>query len=155
MGHEYDSWPMFFLSAISGVQPMKTRHITTVTHFILLTCVGLAAHASQDPVSVPVGGNSWVTNASDSRSRIISRNGIEKWTSKDTSIRTFFHVPNSGKINIALRAKVISGRSQLSCTLGGVPLIVTLENTEYKTIPVGTFMITQPGYQYLDMQGLT
>ena len=142
----------FLFAVISGVQAMK---IITVSFFLTLTCVAFGARASQDPISLPVGGNSWITNASDSRSRIISRNGIAKWTSEDTSIRTFFRVPNSGKINIALRAKVLSGRSQLSCTLGGVPLTVTLENTDYETIAVGTFMITQPGYQYLDMQGLT
>ena len=134
---------------------MKTRRIITVPFFLMLTCVGFVAHASQAPISVPVGGNSWVTQTSDSRSRIISRNGIEKWTSEDTSIRTFFRIPYSGKINIALRAKVLSGTSQLICTFGGVPLTVTLENTDYQTIPVGTFMITHPGYQTLDMQGLT
>ncbi len=133
---------------------MKTRHLITVAHLLALTCLGFPARASQTPVSVPVGGNSWVTNATNSRSRIISRTGIEKWTSEETSIRTFFHVPNSGKINIALRAKVSSGTSQLLCTLGGIPLTITLENTDYETIPVGTFMITHPGYQYLDMQGL-
>ena len=81
---------------------MKTRPIITVSFLLMLTCVGFGARASQDPISVPVGGNSWVTNASDSRSRIISRNGIDKWTSEDTSIRTFFRVPYSGKLNICL-----------------------------------------------------
>ncbi len=134
---------------------MKTRRVIKFSFFLMLTCVSFGARASQDPISVPAGGNSWITNATNSRSRIISRNGIDRWTSEDTSIRTFFHVPNAGKINIALRAKVSSGTSQLLCTLGGTTLTVTLENTDYETIPVGTFMITHAGYQHLDMQGLT
>ena len=134
---------------------MKTRRVITVCQLILLTWAGFPAHAGQAPIAIPVGGNSWVTNASQGRSRVISRSGIEKWTSEDTCIRTFFHVPCAGRLKVALRAKVLSGRSELLCTLGGMPLTVTLENTDYETIDVGTVMITHPGYQTLDMQGLT
>jgi hypothetical protein len=122
---------------------------------LLLTTVALGASDGQSTLAVSVSGNSWVTQPQTTRNRIITRNGINNWSDANTNIRTFFGVEQTGKINIALRAKVISGTSQLLCTLDGTPLTVTLSNTEYETIPIGTFTITHPGYQYLDMTGLT
>lgn len=132
---------------------MKTRFVTIL--FIQLMLVPATwGVANQSPLSVPTAGNSWVTNGSHQRSRVISRRGIENWTSEATTIRTFFGVRYTGKINIAIRAKVSSGTSKVRCTLNDTPLTVTLSNTEYETVPVGVFTVTDPGYQSLDLQGI-
>ncbi len=137
---------------------MKAATISPSLQCLLTLCLTtLVWGASDTPssLSVPASGNSWVTDAMNIRNRIITRNGISNWSNEKTNIRTFFGVEQTGKLTVALRAKVLSGSSSLKCTLGGTPLAVTLSNTEYQTIPIGTFMITQPGYQYLDMAGLT
>ncbi|MCF7976269.1 MAG: DUF3472 domain-containing protein [Phycisphaerae bacterium] len=123
--------------------------------FLLATlCFGTSGDTSQSSFSIPVSGNSWVAQSSNTRNRIITRNGIENWTSGDITIRTFFHVEQTGKIEMALRARVTAGTSQLKCTFGNATRDITLSNTDYETVSIGTFDITQPGYHYLDMQGL-
>ena len=104
--------------------------------------------------SVPVSGNSWVTETVDARERIITRKGIENWTRPEVNIRTFFWIEKPGAIEIALRAKVTSGESQLRCRVGDTTHNVTLANTEYDTVVVGTFTIPHTGYHSLDIQGL-
>jgi len=133
---------------------MKTSLINVLCLFLLLAPLCLSA-ADTATLSVPVSGNSWITKPTDTKSRIITRRGIENWSSEETNIRTFFRVEQTGQIDIALRAKVASGTSQLTCTLGNTTLHVSLSNTEYETVKVGSFSIEKPGYHFLDMAGLS
>jgi hypothetical protein len=105
-------------------------------------------------VTIPVGGNSWVTDTVNGRDRVITAKAIENWTSKENTIRTFFHLEQTGTLEIALRARVLSGVSELTCTFCDQTRTVTLDNTDYTTIKLGVFTVAQPGYQYLDLQGI-
>jgi len=109
----------------------------------------------QSGISIPVAGNTWVTNELSRRSQILGRAGVEHWTQANSNIRTYFRVEQTGAIDIAIRAKVESGSSKLKCIFAQEVRDVTLDNTEFAVIRVGTFTITQAGYHYLDMQGIS
>ncbi|MCP4604875.1 MAG: DUF3472 domain-containing protein [Proteobacteria bacterium] len=130
------------------------QHILTTWFVIIITpLVGMAMETSQS-ISIPTAGNTWVTNESGTRSRIITRQGIENWTNSKTNLRTYFRVEQAGQIDLALRAKVRSGESTLRCQFGEQSVTVTMGNTDYKVIPVGAFNIKTAGYAYLDLQGV-
>jgi hypothetical protein len=117
-------------------------------------CPGETGIVSQYDLSIPVAGNTWVANSSNTRNRIISRTGIQNWSRPETILRTFFRVEGNGDINIGLRARVRSGASTLKCVFGQENKSVKLDNHEYETIAIGSFTIKERGYQHLDLQGL-
>lgn len=135
---------------------MNTRFVKSWYLFLLLaaSCCTATVSKPEFRYAVPVSGNSWVTETMDTRDRIITRKGIENWTCPEVNIRTFFWIEKSAALEVALRAKVTSGESQLKCRLGDTTHHVTLDNTEYETVVVGTFTVLYTGYHHLDMQGL-
>jgi len=104
-------------------------------------------------LSIPASGNSWVTNSQGNEERVIKRSGIESWTDSGSIIRTFFRVEQTGAIDIAIRARVKSGQSEVNVSFENETKKITITNTEYDTVWVGTYTIAEPGYHYLDMQG--
>lgn len=108
-------------------------------------------------VTVPVGLNSWVFDASGAcvPSRMVTDGGIRNWSDAAQRIRTFFWVGKSGPLELRLNASVASGTSRLRCSIGTEVKEVTLSNAAPADIPVGTFAVAQPGYQCLELQGLS
>lgn len=104
---------------------------------------------------IPTGGNSWIINTSNDSDDIITENGIRNWTDPGSRIRTFFRVEKTGNISIALKTRVVAGQSKLKCTFGKVVKEIDLTNSSFETIPVGNFKITEPGYHWLEIQGIT
>jgi len=115
-------------------------------------CLGAVQEELLSSISIPVAGNTWVTNDVNRRSR---RRGLENWTQANSNMRTYFWVGQTGAIDIAIRVKVQSGSSKLKFTFAHESREVTIDNTDFKAIPVGTFNIAQAGYHYLDMQGIS
>lgn len=134
---------------------MKTMRV----YGLCLLMMVLAGAESSEPeaieVAIPMGGNSWVADTADDRSRIITRSGVANWSSSDSVIRTFFGLEQTGDLRVALRAKVSSGSSQLLCRLGDTSHRVNFSNTDMERVEVGVFPITHPGYHHLDLQGLS
>ena len=134
----------------------QSRIVLVVCVFYLLSSVGIAENApgSESMISIPVAGNSWATEVQGRGERIVTRNGIENWTNGDTVIRTFFRLERAGEINIAIRARVMSGQSEVSFRFGDDTRAVSITGSEYGIVPVGTFNITDTGYHHFDMQGV-
>jgi len=135
---------------------MNTRFVKSWYLYLLFaaSCCTATVSKPEFRYAVPVSGNSWVTETMDTRDRIITRKGIENWTRPEVNIRTFFWIEKSAALEVALRARVTSGESQLKCWLGDTTHHVTLDNTEYETVVVGTYTVPHTGYHHLDMQGL-
>jgi len=106
-------------------------------------------------LSVPVRGNSWVTDDLFKNEEMISGKGVVKWDDTSSVIKTFFRVEEPGEISIAIRAKVNSGKSKIAFTFDGNNRNVTLSNIDFDTIEIGTFIINSAGYQALAMKGIT
>lgn len=107
------------------------------------------------PISIPLAGNSWVINDLSLSNKQITESGIENWTEKSALIRTYFRIENTGTINIALRGKVTSGTSQIEIVFGDEIKKLTINNTKYDTLEIGTFSIDKPGYQWVEFRGIT
>lgn len=125
--------------------------------FLLLAILFLACAGEQATpklnISVPIVGNSWLINGEKIEDQIMTHRGMKSWSNPGQKIGTYFYVEETGELDIGIRAKVNSGESQLQFEFGDASKQITLSNTEFDTITVGTFKVEKPGYQQLVMQG--
>lgn len=105
-------------------------------------------------VYIPSAGNSWIVNNPE-KSSVITNIGITGWTELSDQIRTYFRTEKTGKVNIAVVARVLSGNSVIRATFGDVQKTITLKNLTFDTIQIGEFTISEPGYKWLELQGLS
>lgn len=106
-------------------------------------------------LSIPASGNSWVINENGTGDRVITRNnGIENWTDEASIIRTYFRLEQAGPIDIAIRARIESGQSEVRFSFDGNDGKIAISNKEYGVVQVGSFVVTESGYHYLELQGV-
>ncbi|NOU59744.1 DUF3472 domain-containing protein [Marinifilum caeruleilacunae] len=105
-------------------------------------------------VSVPVAGNSWVVNNPLLNHTMISENGISQWNNPETVIRTWFWVERAGEIHIGVKAQVSKGESKIRFTFENQDIDVDLTNATASKIEIGSFMVSKPGYYFLQAQGI-
>lgn len=105
--------------------------------------------------AIPVAGNSWVMNDLAANSKMVSRNGLVNWSDAETMVSTFFRTSGTGAIDIAMIARVVSGKSTVEVAFACEQRRVKLTNTEFDTIYIGRFDLGSPGYQTLGMRGLS
>ncbi len=103
---------------------------------------------------VPMAGNSWAAGESGNSGKIITDSGIEGWVNSSTQIKTYFRTERTGKIQLAIRAKVKSGRSKIKFKLGNETKEFPISNIAFDTLIVGTFTIENAGYQTLILSGI-
>ena len=106
-------------------------------------------------VHIPLAGNAWVLDNSAATSQLVQETGLTNWSDPNHSIGVFFHLAGTGQIQIAIRARVQSGASVLQFSFGGQTKEISLDNTDWEIIPIGTFDVKQAGYQRLELQGKT
>ncbi len=105
--------------------------------------------------SIPLGGNAFVTQAVSGGSEIITDNGLGNWTNVNAVTSVFFRLGQTGKLTLSVRAKVPSGKSAIKISLNGLNFTRKLEGPGYKIYPVGSMMITSPGYYKVDLKGIS
>src|SRR5690606_3573184 len=103
---------------------------------------------------IPPGGNSWVVTK-DQQQATINEQGIQQWNQPSTKINTYVKLNATGELQVGLTAKVSDGSSTIAVTVNGQTKEVTLENTEFEEPSVGTFTIASPGYQAIEIQGVS
>ncbi len=109
------------------------------------------------PISVPIGPNSWVVDAAGSGvpGRIAATEGIRAWSDGALHIRTYLYVGVRGPLTVALTAAVAGGPSRLRLTVGAANREITVSSPTPAAVAVGTFTVAEPGYQLLELQGLS
>lgn len=108
------------------------------------------------PIVIPPGGNSWVVNDVNRNQSVISDEGIHNWNSVTDVIRTYFKTTATGEINVGLKLKLPSGTSTIKVTVGGVSKEIKIEtSSSYKIVEAGVFKISEAGYNYVEIQGVT
>lgn len=132
-----------------------------VSLFILATVVVLSSCTGGDnpnPVyseSIPVSGNSWVMNDLSDNSRMIRNSGLVNWKKPETSVSTFFKTSGTGNLDVAVVARVLSGKSAIEFSLGGKVKKISFTNTDFDTVRIGSFSLGNNGYQALGMRGIS
>ncbi len=141
---------------------MKNTGLFLLLCFLLMACSITEQPGTAFPseniswnVKIPLTGNAWVLNDPLASSSLIRENGLSNWPDPAHSIGVFFHLAGAGKIQIGIRARVQSGESVLQYTFGEKSGEITLHNTDWAVIPIGTFVVGLPGYQRLELQGKT
>jgi hypothetical protein len=104
-------------------------------------------------LSIPMAGNSWAVNRPGKSKEIITKSGVEGWDNPSTQVNTYFRTGRTGKINLAIRARVKSGRSKLKCRLGKEIKELTINNIDFDTLKIGTFNLENTGYHKLILSG--
>lgn len=133
------AFPQFILAAIS----------------LLSLCLNNTDCSVPGWISIPAAGNSWIITDQSKKGIMVTRSGITGWTDTCDIIRTFFHTDNIGVVTVAIRARVESGKSIIRMQSGDIIKNFLLDNTDYDTILIGDFRIENPGYQLIDLKGLT
>ncbi len=129
--------------------------ISSAPIVLLLACTPVEKTQPVYTEHIPVAGNSWVMNDLSANSRIVSSKGVVNWKEPETSISTFFRTSGTGKIDIAVIARVVSGKSSVAFSFAGKERKVRIESTEFDTIRIGTFSLGNSGYHSLGMRGLS
>ncbi len=105
-------------------------------------------------VKVPMGGNAWVVNDQSKNRKVISDQGLSKWTDDKTVIRAWFRTERAGMIQLGIEAKQTSGESKIKLVFEGDEKEVSLQNKRFTEIYVGNFEVKKAGYHYIELQGL-
>jgi hypothetical protein len=124
--------------------------------FILsLACSVKGPFGASQSVKIPFAGNAWALGDPLASSALIAENGLTSWYDPAHTIGVFFHLADTGKLQLSIRARVPGGESVLKCAFGGETREIALRNADWELIPLGVFEVSQPGYQRLELQGLT
>lgn len=103
--------------------------------------------------SIPTEGNSWVSSNEGENAGIVKKGGISKWSDNNIKIRTYFKTDKAGSINVGLLGKSVD-YSKIKVTLAGKSEQVEVEGAGTDTIPVGRFTVSEPGYHFVDIEGV-
>ena len=95
---------------------------------------------------IPAGENSWVSGNLQEREGIIKEAGVSDWKDPRLSINSYFHTQNSGEVVLGLRVRSASPTILKVC-LGEESREIEVESAEYTDVPVGSFELSDAGYQ--------
>ncbi|HEY3390751.1 MAG TPA: DUF3472 domain-containing protein [Prolixibacteraceae bacterium] len=101
-----------------------------------------------------MAGNSWTVGKSEDTVEIITDSGVESWDNRATKINTYFRTERTGKIQLAIRARVKSGKSIIKFQFGNETKELSISNIVFDTLNIGTFTIKNAGYQLLKISGV-
>lgn len=140
-------WLKFFglILIVSIGVSCKSRHKTVIEEKVAIEKL---------TSSIQAGANSWVVGDPETTAKIISDKGISNWKNPSKKIRTYFRTEKTGKIHLGLKAKAIDGKSILKFTFNGVSKQIEIGNVNLETLVVGTFEVKEPGYQFVELEGL-
>ncbi len=107
-----------------------------------------------DFLSIPMAGNSWAVKDNENSVQTIAKSGVEHWDNPANKINTYFRTGRSGKIELAVRLRVKSGKSKINCQIGHDSKNLSISNIEFDTIRIGSFDLKDAGYQTLVLSGI-
>jgi len=123
----------------------------------LLWLAGSQATAQPVPakISIPTGGNSWVTVKAPNWQEQVTENGWANWENQGAVWSTYVSLPKAGTLNLAALINVPAGVSKLKWTLNGVSKIISVSGKGNKAYVIGQWNIAKPGYIKIDVQGIS
>ena len=122
----------------------------------LLFALSGAAAAQDAAVTVPLGGNAYVTQPSPTANETIADDGLHDWDSGKAVISVYFDVQRAGDLKLALVGALNgASHSTVKVSVGGQSRLVNLSSSASTPFDAGTFTIAQPGYAKVDLQGVS
>ena len=117
--------------------------------------LGVAQHGVAQPVSIPLGGNTWGSVYDDGARAPVDSNGIVGWRDATASYTVWFRVSKPGPIDLSFVASVPGGTSSLSISISGVRHAVDWRGKNMMARAAGRWQIVDTGYQAVDIRGLS
>ena len=145
---------------IKIVSPIITIALYTIALIPFFSCTnGTASSEISEPhhkfeLSIPTQGNGWVIDNPSQNSIVITENGIEQWNNSSSVIATFFKTTTTGKMQIGIRAKSITGPSKLKVKYNNKEVLVEVASNTLKDVYVATFDVVSAGYQKIELHGV-
>ena len=96
-------------------------------------------------VTLPMGGNSWRTDAG-TRGGEINDDGIVNWTDSHAEFTTYVRLGGKGKFRIWLNCKVADGESRIAVSIFNSSKEITINNSQPKDYDAGEWTATDTGY---------
>lgn len=119
---------------------------------LLLSFAACLVTVNGQELTVPLGGNSWITSGSDAGLEKITNQGWANWSDGETVFSTYIYLSRPGDLTVSADFDVTNSR--IECTIGGVSREVTTKGRGRRTA-VGTWRIGKAGYVRVDIRGLS
>ena len=139
---------------------MKNLILITIMLFQPIWLISQQLQPSQQAVSIPVGGNTFITTRDivpprtrNSGTELIRNNGIERWINPDMIYSTYFRVSKTGNMSLFVRYSA-SDDSEVKATVGNNSFNVNLPKGDAQLVFIGSVMQADTGYVRLDLQGV-
>ncbi|MEO7561467.1 MAG: DUF3472 domain-containing protein [Ferruginibacter sp.] len=126
---------------------------------VLLLLVSISMQCSycqlvMNQITVPLGGNCWVTVKAKNGTEAVTVNGLENWKHTDAVWSTYIKVNKSGTLKINAAINVPQGQSIIKFSIdnNSKTFTVTAGNKAYE---IGEWNILKAGYVKIDMRGMS
>lgn len=138
-------------------------HVLNWSSLIYALLTACAFSASPDSIqtvddstslSVPIGGNSWVIDATTG-TETITKAGLTNWSSPTATIETYVRFEKTGTLNLSITLRVPGGKSRLKITLLGQSKEIDVQGDTLRNYPLGQWTISKPGYLTIALQGVS
>lgn len=142
----------------SKCQILLITIIATITFYIVtafaytVNCKNLADDGNR--ISIPIGGNTW-SSSNEKDGGSVTENGIEDWTSNNTTFTTYVRVSKTGSMKVWLHLKVQNGKSVLELTVNNQSKKINAEDNDAKDYYVGEWEIPDTGYIAFHLKGIS
>lgn len=114
---------------------------------------------SEPKISIPIGGNTYITAGDPTFSEKIDDSGTDgllDWRNQQTIVSVYFKALDTGTVNLFLRTKIDNGTtSQIKVTVANQFYTKNLTNTTFDTVSIGKYIIKEKGYVKVDIQGVS
>ncbi len=121
--------------------------------FLLLILFSSVSY-SQNRVSIPLGGNSWLRTSAVNGKEEVTNEGWSNWENTKAEWSVYFRVAHPGSLSAYLVLNVPEGASTLECSIGDKVKTISVSGSEEKNYKVGDWQIGDSGYVRIDMKGL-
>ncbi len=109
--------------------------------------------ANGKEISIPFGGNAFVTTIDATSQEKITDNGLENWTSTKAIISCYFKINNTGKLNLSLKLQKAINQTEIKVSLLNKSYFVKVEDNKTEFF-IGTVNIEKIGYLKVDVQAI-
>ena len=120
-----------------------------LTFFLVACCLQTLSAA---PINIPLGANAYLTKNVDGAK--ITDQGVENWQDKNAGISSWFHINQTGKLNISLRAKSYDTKTKISVIVAGKTYPLTLDSKEWTVYPIANDIQCEKGHIRIDFVGV-
>ncbi|WP_286232737.1 DUF3472 domain-containing protein [Thalassotalea sediminis] len=113
-----------------------------------------ALTAADMPIEVAVGGNSWIADDIEASDTLISSTGLSQWQESSQQLVTYFYLGATGELNLGIKGNIVNDIATINVSINEQQQQITLDNTESRIVPIGTFSVTEKGYQKVTISGV-